>query len=78
MKFKVTLKDPDTLGDAILEAVEKEFADSKLEQDELDSVIELRQEKVSEICAKWFEYSEYLTVEIDTDKQTITVCKADK
>ncbi len=75
MKIKVTMKNPDTLGDAILAAVEQEFSDSTLEQDELDSVIEIRQNKIVEECSKWFKYGEYLTVEIDTDLETATVCR---
>lgn len=73
MKFNVTMKDPDVLGDAILQAVEQEFKESTLEQDELDSVIELREEKIKEVCSKWFKYGEYLTVEIDTEAGTCVV-----
>lgn len=28
---------------------------------------------MKELCKKWFEYGEYLTVEIDTDAKTCTV-----
>ena len=35
--------------------------------------IELRVEKALDVASKWFEYGEYLTVEIDTEKETIRV-----
>ena len=73
MKFRVTMKDPDTLGDAIKEAVEgdvKLLVDDPKEQ---SALIEVRQEKVSEICKEWFKWGEYLTVEIDTEAGTAVV-----
>lgn len=73
MKIKVTMKDPDTLQDAIEEAVKKDLSDLGLDQDELESVMEKRCEKVTTLACKWFEYGEYLTVEIDTDAKTCVV-----
>lgn len=71
--IQVTMKDPDTLYDAINEAVEDELSKSNLDDDEQESIAELRQEKYSEIAGDWFEYGEYVTLEIDTDKQSIRV-----
>lgn len=51
------MKDPDTLVDAINE---------KCHTDE-------EREAALELASKWFEYSEYLTVVIDTKKETCTV-----
>lgn len=34
---------------------------------------ESEREQVAELCEKWFEYGEYLTVEIDTDEMTCLV-----
>lgn len=82
MKFRVTMKDPDTLHDAIQEAIERELANHVeqftgteylLDADERDAIQERREEKTRELCAKWFRYSEYLTVEIDTDAKTCVV-----
>lgn len=75
MKFKVTLKDPDTLYDAITEALEGEFKD--LPDDEAEAAREVRREKVDLVAAKWFEYGEYLTVEIDTVAETCVVVPAE-
>lgn len=74
MKFRVQMKDPDTLHDAIDDAVQKELlAIDELTADDREALIETRRETVSEICNKWFEYDEYLTVEIDTDAGTCVV-----
>ena len=74
MKFTVSMKDPDTLGDAIQEAVKEAVATIEgLDAEEREAVQEERQEKINSLCAKWFEYGEYLRVEIDTDAGTCTV-----
>ena len=73
MKFRVTMKDPDTLGDAIKEAVEGDVKFLVDDPDEQSALIEVRQEKVSEICKEWFKWGEYLTVEIDTEAGTAVV-----
>lgn len=77
MKFVVSMKDPDVLEDAIRDAVKLEMANVQgLDADEREAAAEVRREKVNELCARWFEYGEYLVVEIDTDAETITVCPA--
>jgi len=73
MKFKVTMKDPDTLHDAIQEAAEKYAKALGLDADETEAIVEMRREKFSEACGHWFEYGEYLTVEIDTEQMTCEV-----
>lgn len=73
MKFQVTMKDPDTLYDAIGDAVTKTVNAMLDDPDERDVLVKTRVDKVSEICRKWFKYGEYLTVEIDTDAETCVV-----
>jgi radical SAM superfamily enzyme with C-terminal helix-hairpin-helix motif len=74
VKFRVTMKDPDTLYDAIREAVAKQVDGSSANDDEeREMLIESRTEKVGKLCRKWFGYGEYLTVEIDTDAKTCVV-----
>ena len=75
MRFTVTMKDPDTLDDAIKDAVKNEVKDLELDEDEKEAVIEKRMEKYRAIANTWFEYGEYLTVEIDTEAKTAVVCK---
>jgi hypothetical protein len=77
MKFRVTMKDPDTLHDAIKDAVKLELGEVALEEDERDAVAEMRRARVAEVCSRWFKYSEYITVEIDTDAGTCTVVEAE-
>lgn len=77
MKFTVQMKDPDTLHDAIREAVDAELAAMPgLDEDEREAVAEKRREKVDDICRAWFRHGEYLTVEVDTDAKTCTVVGA--
>lgn len=77
MKFTVTMKDPDTLHDAINDAVQEDVkALPGLSDDEREAVEEKRREAVQELCATWFRYGEYLSVEIDTEAKSITVCEA--
>lgn len=73
MKFTVSMKDPDTLHDCIKEAVEAEIGESLPDKDEFESVVEMRSEKVAKVCAEWFKWGEYLTVEIDTEAKTCVV-----
>lgn len=73
MKIKVTIKDPDVLGEAIEEAVEREVKAMNLPDDEAELIIEARMDKVSKAMNKWWEYSEYLTVEFDMDAMTANV-----
>ena len=74
MKFVVQMKDPDVLHDAIYEAVTAEVENMEgLDEDEKEAVVETRKLKVQELCGKWFEYGEYLRVEIDTEAETCTV-----
>jgi hypothetical protein len=79
VKFRVYLKDPDVLHEAIDDAMEKDpslvaIADS----DEREAVEKIRREKLHELCRQWFEYAEYLTVEVDTEAKTCTVVPVGK
>lgn len=73
MKFTVTMKDPDTLHDAVKDAVTKDVRALLVDTDEQDALIESRIEKEMDKMSKWFEYSEYLSVEFDTKAMTATV-----
>lgn len=73
MKFTVSMKTPDTLTDAIRDAVEKEVEQIEVDEDEFESIVEDRCLKVRNICRKWFRYGEYLEVEIDTEAKTCVV-----
>ncbi len=73
MKISITMKDPDCLYESIQEAV-KGSIPAGTDETEAEMLVEHRCEKLREmLVAKWFEYGEYLTVEIDTEAQTATV-----
>lgn len=74
MKFKVTMKDPDTLHDAITQAI-MDLPLIGLSDAEAEAVRDIRNREVSALCERWFEYGEYLTVEVDTDAETCIVQK---
>lgn len=74
MKFRVTMKDPDTLLDSVNEAVMDDLKKVEgLNRVEIEAVADQRKEEFSDLCGAWFRYGEYLTVEIDTDAKTCVV-----
>ncbi len=75
MKFKVQMKDPDVLIDAITNALEDQPKPDDLDESEWKYLREIRADNVYKFAAQWFEYGEYLTVELDTDAQTCVVMK---
>lgn len=72
MKFNVTFKDPDALIDAVTDAVVEQPL-LGLDEYEAELVREKRISEVNELCQQWFQYGEYVTVEIDTVANTCTV-----
>jgi hypothetical protein len=77
MKFKVQLKDPDVLHDAIRDAVTKHVAEKAaamdLDDEERQNLVDRRCDRIAEMAGRWFKWGEYLTVEIDTEAGTCTV-----
>ena len=73
MKFHVQMKDPDTLQDAIADAVAEDVDRLPLDAVEKALVAEGRREKVADVCRRWFKHGEYLKVEVDTEAGTCTV-----
>ena len=76
MRFSVTLKDPDSLDDAIDSAVWAELAKiDGLDDEDRELLRDRRHKDAREVADLWFSYGEYLTVEIDTDERTVSVCR---
>lgn len=78
MKIRVTLKDPDTMHDAVKKAVRKQMKDdpgcASLSRDEANYLLDERVDPIEgDIVHYWMCYGEYLTVEFDTDANTATV-----
>lgn len=63
MKFQVSMKCPDALDRAISENIDPNDEDQNPEQ-------------IKDICDKWFECGECVTLEIDTDAGTCIVLEA--
>ena len=75
MKILVTMKDPDSLYECVMDAIKDDVRCLNLEEDEAKALVEVRHEKAMGIASQWFEYGEYLTVEIDTVAKTCVVVK---
>jgi hypothetical protein len=74
MIYRVQMKDPGTLHDAVRDAAKKELKGIQgIDDDEKEELLERRTEKLEEQAQRWFGYGEYLMVEIDTEKNTIRV-----
>lgn len=74
MKIRLYLKDPDGMSNSVQEAIRDEVEGIGLNsQNEVDSVMELREEEVWESLEKWIEFKEYVMIEIDTDAMTARV-----
>lgn len=74
MKIRVTMKDPDCLYEPVKEAVEESLKMLHgLSEKEKEALREIRSDEYRDAVGKWFEYGEYLTVEIDTVAETAVV-----
>ena len=73
MKFKVQLKDPDGFFDGVSDAIDASVESLDLDADERDAVKERRRETVNKALEKWVQYSEYITLEFDTEAGTAIV-----
>lgn len=80
MKVRVTLKDPDTMQDAVLEQAKMDSRDVPgLSDHEREVLAESRAETTCEVIShKWMEYGEYLVVEFDTEAMTAVVIENGK
>lgn len=76
MKIRFTFKDPDTVIEAIEEAVIASIPDNITDRAERAALIETHMCRESNKVAQWFEWSEYVRIEVDTDAGTATVLPA--
>lgn len=74
MELSITMKDPDVVSQAVIDAATASTENTAgLSDDELESLAIDREEQINELISKWFKYGEYLTVDIDTDAGTCIV-----
>jgi hypothetical protein len=75
MKFKITMKDPDGFSDSMQEAAKQSVSSATgIDDEEREQLEDTCKEELEQVARKWFRYSEYVTIEIDTDAKTATVC----
>ncbi len=76
MKIKIQMKDPDGVYDAVTDAIKDTLRSIQgISDDEREKLEESRREEANEAIFKWIDYGEYVTIEIDTDNMTATVCE---
>lgn len=76
-KFQVTFKDPDGPYDCIQEEARRQVnAIEGIDEDEKEDLISSRVDKIKEVTGRWFQWGEYVTIEIDTETGTATVMPA--
>lgn len=74
MKVRVTLKDPDTMHDAVVDAAKRLKKPDDVSDDEWESIRIGRAAAANAfISSRWMEYGEYLVVDFDTEAGTATV-----
>lgn len=80
MKIKIQLHDPDALYVSVKDAISKERRAEPdfLTDQQAASMTDMRIDNVKEIASKWFEYDEYVTLEIDTEAGTCIVLEAEE
>ena len=75
MKFKVQMKDPDGIYDSVRSAAINSIESMKLDKEEW-VLLQARLDSLHKAIREWFENGEYVTIEVDTEAMTATVCKA--
>jgi len=77
MKFKIQMKDPDGVYESVDDAAKESVnAIEGVSEQERKDLIESRREEFYQHIKRWFKYGEYLTVEVDTETNTIRVCES--
>ena len=73
MKFRITMKDPDAVYEAVRDAADDSTGGIGLNLAEAKALAKTRAEQWSVDMESWFEYREYLTVEYDTEAKTLRI-----
>lgn len=82
MKIQITFKDPDGVSDSIDTALKKFENEYKKLHGELPADMkylgDTKREEIEDSIKAFVEYSEYVTIEIDTEKNTARVLKVNE
>jgi hypothetical protein len=77
VRIVIQLKDPDTMQDAVDDAVKRLDKPEGVSAEEWADIREERAALIkSEIASRWMEYGEYLKFEVDTEAWTAKVLPA--
>lgn len=71
------MKDPDGVFESICQAAIKEAEKLDIDAGSKATVAQNITDNLNEMVTKWFEFGEYLTVQIDTKAKTIKVLEVD-
>jgi len=75
MKIRLYLKDPGGVSNAVLESAQDSLDELDLTDHEKDLIIEGRMESIYDKLKPWVEWGEYVTIEIDLDKDEAKVVR---
>ena len=75
MKFTITMKDPDGVYESMRDAAEAQMVADGIPEKRRDALREAVSDELDELVRDWFEYGEYVNVEIDTEAKTATVLR---
>jgi hypothetical protein len=67
MIIEITFKDPDTVSDAVRDAVIASIPKEITDEYEREALIEKRESEQYDKLQKWIEHGEYVTVQFDTE-----------
>ena len=79
MIFRITLKDPDGVANALDKAADGSIDNiGGLDEDEREALLDLRREKIRDVCKDWIQYDEYIVLEVNTEDGTCEVIHTSK
>jgi hypothetical protein len=76
MKFKITFKDPDGVSDKLMELAENSIDAADISDRAKEVAIENKIEDFKRFLRTWITYSEYVTIEFDTEANTARVVES--
>jgi hypothetical protein len=74
MKFRITMKDPDSPYEYIRDAARDSIMNSEhLSNEEIEMIMESRTDNYIKFIKPWIKYGEYITLEFDTVENTCKI-----
>jgi len=78
MIITLSLKDPDGVANSIQESLLQSLENVRedLSEEEIESIMDVRQERILTALEPWVQFGEYVGIEIDTETNTAKVLGA--